>query len=258
MNLTLHVWRQKSRADEGRFVTYEAKGISPDMSFLEMLDVVNEGLIGKGEEPIAFDHDCREGICGTCGMMINGYAHGPRRGTTVCQLHMRSFRDGDTLVIEPWRASAFPVVKDLVVDRGAFDRIVAAGGFISVPTGSAVDGNAIPVPKPVADRAMDAAACIGCGACVAACPNASAMLFTAAKVSHLGLLPQGQAERFTRVKAMVAQMDAEKFGTCTNHYECEAACPKSISVEFIARMNRDYIRATVTYRPPAARSEGTG
>jgi succinate dehydrogenase / fumarate reductase iron-sulfur subunit len=246
MKLTLHVWRQKNRDDAGRFVTYEAADVSPDMSFLEMLDVVNEGLIGRGEEPIAFDHDCREGICGTCGMMINGQAHGPRRGTTVCQLHLRSFQDGDTLVIEPWRASAFPVVKDLVVDRGAFDRIIAAGGFISVPTGSAVDGNAILVPKPMADRSMDAAACIGCGACVAACPNASAMLFTAAKVSHLGLLPQGQAERWPRVRAMVAQMDTEKFGTCTNHYECEAVCPKEISVQFIARMNRDYIRASLT------------
>jgi succinate dehydrogenase / fumarate reductase, iron-sulfur subunit len=248
MNLTLHVWRQKHRHDVGRFVTYQAKDISPDISFLEMLDVVNEELIGRGEEPIAFDHDCREGICGTCGMMINGYAHGPRRGTTVCQLHMRSFRGGDTLVIEPWRASSFPVIKDLVVDRGSFDRIVAAGGFIAVPTGSAVDGNAIPVPKPVADRAMDAAACIGCAACVAACPNGSAMLFTAAKVSHLGLMPQGQPERWQRVQKMVAQMDAEKFGTCTNHYECEAACPKEISVEFIARMNRDYIQASITDR----------
>ena len=257
--MTLHVWRQKSREDEGRFVTYDAKDISPDMSFLEMLDVVNEGLIGRGDEPIAFDHDCREGICGTCGMMINGYAHGPRRGTTVCQLHMRSFKDGDTLVIEPWRTSSFPVIKDLVVDRGAFDRIIAAGGFISVPTGSAVDGNSIPVPKPVADRSMDAAACIGCGACVAACPNASAMLFTAAKISHLGLLPQGQAERWSRVRRMVAQMDEEKFGTCTNHYECEAACPKEISVEFIARMNRDYIRASLTDRgQPAGKDTGAG
>ena len=259
MNLTLHVWRQRSRDAAGGFVTYEARDISPDMSFLEMLDVVNEGLIGRGEEPIAFDHDCREGICGTCGMMINGYAHGPRRGTTVCQLHMRSFRDGETLVIEPWRATPFPVVKDLVVERGAFDRIVAAGGFISVPTGSAPDGNAIPVPKPVADRAMDAAACIGCGACVAACPNASAMLYTAAKVSHLGLLPQGQPERWERARKMVAQMDAEGFGTCTNHYECEAACPKQISVEFIARMNRDYIRATATDSGPATtKDSGAG
>jgi succinate dehydrogenase / fumarate reductase iron-sulfur subunit len=213
-----------------------------------MLDVVNEGLIGRGEEPIAFDHDCREGICGTCGLMINGYAHGPRRGTTVCQLHMRTFKDGDTLVIEPWRASSFPVIKDLVVDRGAFDRVVAAGGFISVSTGSAPDGNAIPVPKTISDRAMDAAACIGCGACVAACPNGSAMLFTGAKVSHLGLVPQGQPERWERVRSMVARMDAEGFGTCTNHYECEAACPKEISVEFIARLNRDYIRASLRDR----------
>jgi succinate dehydrogenase / fumarate reductase iron-sulfur subunit len=259
VNLTLHVWRQKSRREAGGFVTYEAREISPDMSFLEMLDVVNEGLIGRGEEPIAFDHDCREGICGTCGLMINGQAHGPRRGTTVCQLHMRSFRDGDTLVIEPWRAAPFPVIKDLVVDRGAFDRVVAAGGFISVPTGSAPDGNAIPVPKAAADRAMDAAACIGCGACVAACPNASAMLFTAAKVSHLGLLPQGQPERWTRAQSMVGQMDAEGFGTCTNHYECEAACPKEISVEFIARMNRDYIQAALRDRGrPASKDAGTG
>ena len=258
MNVTLHVWRQKNAGDRGRFVTYPAADISPDMSFLEMLDVVNEGLIAKGEDPIAFDHDCREGICGTCGMMINGEAHGPRRATTACQLHMRSFRDGDAITIEPWRADAFPVVKDLVVERTAFDRIVAAGGFISVPTGSAPDGNAIPVPKTAADLAMDAAACIGCGACVAACPNASAMLFTAAKVSHLGLLPQGQPERHARVRKMVAQMDAEKFGTCTNHFECEAACPKSISVRFIARMNRDYLMATVTDRGEPARGEGGG
>jgi len=259
VNLTLHVWRQKHRQDAGRFVTYEARDISPDVSFLEMLDVVNEGLIGRGEDPIAFDHDCREGICGMCGMMINGHAHGPRRATTVCQLHLRSFKDGETIVIEPWRATAFPVIKDLVVDREPFDRIVAAGGFISVPTGSAPDGNTIPVPKPVADQAMDAAACIGCGACVAACPNASAMLFTAAKVSHLGLLPQGQPERWERTRRMVAQMDAEGFGTCTNHYECEAACPKEISVEFIARMNRDYIKASLTDRgQPMGKDTGAG
>ena len=246
MKLTLHVWRQKHRQDPGRFVTYEASDISPDMSFLEMLDVVNEGLIGRGEDPIAFDHDCREGICGMCGMMINGLAHGPRPATTVCQLHMRSFRDGETIVIEPWRAAAFPVIKDLVVDRVPFDRIVAAGGFISVPTGSAPDGNAIPVAKTVADRAMDAAACIGCGACVAACPNASAMLFTAAKVSHLALLPQGQQERKTRVENMLAQHDAEGFGACSNIGSCAAECPVGISLENIAMLNREYISATAT------------
>jgi len=257
VKLTLHVWRQRNARDAGRFVTYTPAHISPDMSFLEMLDVVNEDLIGKGEDPIAFDHDCREGICGTCGMVINGAAHGPRRATTACQLHMRSFKDGDTITIEPWRAAAFPVIKDLVVDRGAFDRIIAAGGFVSVSTGSAPDGNAIPVPKPDADLAMDAAACIGCGACVAACPNASAMLFTAAKVSHLALLPQGQPERWERVRKMVEQMDAEGFGTCTNHFECEAACPKEISVRFIAQMNRDYARAALLH-PPAVTSSGDG
>ena len=251
MKVTLHVWRQKNPQDPGRFVTYPADEVSPDMSFLEMLDVVNEALIARGEDPIAFDHDCREGICGMCGMMINGAAHGPRQATTACQLHMRTFRDGDEITIEPWRAEAFPVVKDLVVDRTAFDRIVAAGGFVTAPTGSAPDGNATQVPKTSADEAMDAAACIGCGACVAACPNASAMLFTAAKVSHLGLLPQGQPERLARVLNMVARMDAEGFGTCTNHFECEAACPKSISVRFIARMNRDYARATVVDRGAA-------
>ena len=246
MRLTLHVWRQKGPEEPGRFVTYEAADVSPDMSFLEMLDVVNEGLIVKGEPPIAFDHDCREGICGACGMVINGRPHGPRERTTTCQLHMRSFRDGDELWIEPWRARAFPVLRDLIVDRGAFDRIIAAGGFISAPIGSAPDANAIPVPKESADLAMDAAQCIGCGACVAACPNASAMLFTAAKVSHLGLLPQGQPERWERARRMVERMDAEGFGSCTNHGECEAACPKGISVLFIARMNRDFVRARLT------------
>jgi succinate dehydrogenase / fumarate reductase iron-sulfur subunit len=254
MNLTLHVWRQANASDPGRFVTYPARDISPDMSFLEMLDVVNEGLIARGEVPIAFDHDCREGICGTCGMVINGSPHGPRKLTTTCQLHMRSFADGDVITIEPWRAAAFPVLRDLVVDRRAFDRIIQAGGFVSVPTGSAPDGNAIPIPKDNAERSMDAAACIGCGACVAACPNASASLFVAAKISHLGLLPQGQAERDSRALNMVAQMDAELFGSCTNHGECEVACPKGISLETIARMNRDYIAASLTRRPPAAES----
>jgi len=248
MNLTLHVWRQKNATDPGRFVTYPAPDISPDMSFLEMLDVVNERLIERGEDPIAFDHDCREGICGTCGMVINGSPHGPRKLTTTCQLHMRTFKDGDAITIEPWRAAAFPVVRDLVVDREALDRIIQAGGFVSVPTGSAPDGNVIAVPKDDAESAMDAASCIGCGACVAACPNASAMLFTAAKVSHLGLLPQGQAERDRRALRMVAQMDAETFGACTNHGECEAACPKGIQLETIARLNRDYIGASITRR----------
>jgi succinate dehydrogenase iron-sulfur subunit len=257
MNLTLHVWRQKNAKAEGRFVTYDAKDISPDMSFLEMLDVVNERLIEKSEEPIAFDHDCREGICGTCGVVINGRAHGPRRATTACQLHMRSFRDGDVLTIEPWRAAAFPVIKDLVVDRGAFDRIIASGGFVTAPTGSAPDGNAILVPKTSADLAMDAAACIGCGACVAACPNASAMLFVAAKVAHLGFLPQGQPERSQRVRRMVAQMDSEAFGSCTNHGECSTVCPKEIRQEFIARMNRDYLCASLAgERKAAAGGEG--
>jgi succinate dehydrogenase / fumarate reductase, iron-sulfur subunit len=245
MNITLQVWRQKDAKDEGRFVRYEAKDMSEHMSFLEMLDVVNEGMIARGEDPIAFDHDCREGICGTCSMVINGRAHGPRDRTTTCQLHMRSFRDGDEIVIEPWRATAFPVVKDLVVDRSAFDRIIATGGFITAPTGSAPDGNAIPVPKENADLAMDAAACIGCGACVAACPNASASLFVAATVAQLALLPQGQPERHLRVRRMVAQMDAEGFGSCTNHGECEAVCPKGISVSNIALMNRDYIAASL-------------
>jgi succinate dehydrogenase / fumarate reductase iron-sulfur subunit len=246
VNLTLHVWRQKHPREAGGFATYAATDISPDMSFLEMLDVVNEGLIAKGDDPIAFDHDCREGICGACGVVINGAAHGPKRRTTTCQLHMRSFSDGDEVTLEPWRAGSFPVVKDLIVDRSAFDRIIAAGGFISAPIGSAVDGNALPVRKENADLAMDAAACIGCGACVAACPNASASLFTAAKIGHLAMLPQGQPERMERALSMIAQMDAEGFGSCTNHEECEAVCPKGISVQFIARMNADFIRASVT------------
>ncbi len=248
MNLTLHVWRQKGPRDRGRMERYEARDISEHMSFLEMLDVVNEGLIAAGQEPIAFDHDCREGICGMCGFMINGTAHGPQRGTTVCQLHMRHFKDGDTLYLEPWRARAFPVIKDLIVDRSAFDRIVAAGGYVSVSTGSAVEANAIPVPKEKADLAMDAAACIGCGACVAMCPNASAALFTAAKISHLGLLPQGQPERDRRAIAMVLQMTREQFGQCTNIGQCEAVCPKHISIEAIARMHRDYLSASICTR----------
>ncbi|HZM69697.1 MAG TPA: succinate dehydrogenase/fumarate reductase iron-sulfur subunit [Candidatus Cryosericum sp.] len=258
MNLTLHVWRQKNQRTEGRFVTYQATDVSPEMSFLEMLDVVNERILQEGQEPIAFDHDCREGICGTCGMVINGAAHGPRRLTTTCQLHMRTFADGDTITIEPWRAAAFPVIKDLVVDRTALDRIVQNGGYISINTGSAPDGNAVAVPKEAAERAMDAAACIGCGACVAACPNASAMLFTAAKVSHLGLLPQGQAERSSRALRMVAAMDAAGFGGCTNHGECEAACPKGIPLETIARLNRDFLRASLTRRPKSTASGGAG
>jgi len=253
MNLTLIVWRQRNSASAGEFVTYDARDISPDMSFLEMLDVVNERLTAKGEDPIAFDHDCREGICGMCGMMINGVAHGPRKATTACQLHMRSFKDGDQITIEPWRASAFPVIKDLIVDRDAFDQIIAAGGFISVSTGSAPDGNAVPIPKENAELAMDAAACIGCGACVAACPNASAMLFVSAKVTHLGSLPQGQPERYDRVVKMVARMDAEGFGACTNHGECMAACPKEISIDFIAQLNRDLLKATLA-PPPEGRS----
>ncbi len=250
MNLTLHVWRQKNAADTGRLVKYEARDVSPDMSFLEMLDVVNEGLILEDQEPIAFDHDCREGICGSCGFMINGIAHGPERATTVCQLHMRHFKDGDTLYIEPWRAKAFPVIKDLVVDRGALDRIVEAGGFISVSTGSAPEANTIPVPKDDADLAMDAAACIQCGACVAACPNASAMLFTAAKAEHLNLLPQGKPEKDRRVINMVEAMDSLDFGSCTVIGECSAVCPKEISLDFITRMNRDYLKASLT-RPKA-------
>ena len=248
MDIVLHVWRQKSATDKGGFVRYDAKNVNEHMSFLEMLDTVNEELLQKGEEPIAFEHDCREGICGSCGLVINGSPHGPQRGAATCQLHMRTFKDGDEIWIEPWRARAFPVIKDLVVDRSPLDRIVEAAGFISVRTGSVPDANAVLVPKEKADLAMDAAACIGCGACVAACPNASAMLFTAAKVSHLGLLPQGQPERIERVLKMVATMDARGFGGCTNHQECEAACPKEISIDVIARLNRDLMKATVVAR----------
>jgi succinate dehydrogenase / fumarate reductase iron-sulfur subunit len=232
-------------------VDYDARDISPDASFLEMLDVVNDRLAQQGEAPIAFDHDCREGICGACGMMINGVAHGPEEGTATCQLHMRRFKDGDAITIEPWRARAFPVIKDLVVDRSAFDRIIQAGGFISVHTGGARDGNNIPIPKDAVDRAMDAAQCIGCGACVAACPNGSASLFTAAKITHLGLLPQGQPERERRALGMVVQMDVEGFGGCTLFGECQEACPKEIGIETISRMNRDYLRAMITLRPAA-------
>ena len=243
MRITLHIWRQPNAGAQGRMVRYEVPNVNPEMSFLEMLDVLNEDLIGKGEDPVAFDHDCREGICGSCGAMVNGVAHGPVPATTLCQLHMRHFKDGDTLYVEPWRAKAFPVIKDLIVDRTPFDRIIAAGGFISASTGSAQDGNTILIPKRDADRAMDAAACIACGACVAMCPNASAALYTGAKISHLGRLPQGQPERDTRAIAMVAQAAAEGFGSCTNIGECEAVCPKEIKLEVIARMNRDFIRA---------------
>ncbi len=249
MDLTLHVWRQAGAATAGRFVRYELGDVSPDMSFLEVLDLLNQQLIGRREEPVAFDHDCREGICGACGMVINGRPHGPRAATTACQLHMRHFPEDAEIWVEPWRARAFPVVKDLVVDRSAFDRIIQAGGFITARAGSAPEANAIPVPKGDADRAMDAAACIGCGACVAACPNASAMLFVAAKVSHLGLLPQGQPERAQRVLRMVEVMEAEGFGACSNHGECMAACPKEISIDFIARLNRDYLTSVFRHQP---------
>jgi succinate dehydrogenase / fumarate reductase iron-sulfur subunit len=248
MRLILNIWRQKSSTAPGKMTRYEHPNVSEHMSFLEMLDVLNESLIAKGEEPVAFDHDCREGICGSCGFVINGVAHGPQPGTTVCQLHMRHFRDGDELYLEPWRAKAFPVVKDLCVDRSAFDRIIASGGFVSVATGTAPDGNTLPIPKKNSDLAMDAAACIGCGACVAACPNASAALFTGAKIAHLGLLPQGQPERYDRVLSMVAQVKEEAFGSCSNIGECEAVCPKNIKLEVIARMNRDYLRASWTER----------
>jgi succinate dehydrogenase / fumarate reductase iron-sulfur subunit len=258
MRLKLHVWRQKGPDAPGRLVAYDVPDASEHMSFLELLDVLNERLIERGEEPIAFDHDCREGICGSCGFMISGVAHGPAPQTTVCQLHLRKFRDGDELTLEPWRAKAFPVIKDLVVDRSAFDRIVQAGGYVSVNTGSAPDGNAIPVPKNDADLAMDAAQCIGCGACVAQCPNGAAQLFTAAKISHLGLLPQGQAERADRALRMVAQLEAEAFGSCTNFGECEAVCPKGISIDFIARMNRDWLGANARGKREPRASGGTG
>ena len=247
MKVTLEVWRQAGPEQPGGFRTYEVDGVSPDMSFLELLDELNERLIRSGEEPVAFDHDCREGICGSCGFMINGIAHGPEKGTAVCQLHMRKFESGVRLVLEPWRAAAFPVIRDLIVDRTSFDRIIESGGYIGVGTGGAPDGNEIPIPKAVADAAMDAAACIGCGACVAACPNGAAQLFTSAKLAHLNLLPQGQTERWDRTVAMVETME-DYFGSCTNHRECEAACPKGISIDFIALMNRDYVKAQLKQR----------
>jgi len=247
MRVHLKVWRQKNRVSAGAFREYDLDTVSPDMSFLEMLDTLNEQLIARGEEPVAFDNDCREGICGMCGVMINGIPHGPERNTATCQLHMRKFRDGDSITIEPWRAAAFPVVKDLAVDRSALDRIIEAGGYITAPTGSAPEANMIPVPKDAADAAFDAAACIGCGACVAACPNGAAQLFTSAKIAHLNLLPQGQPERWSRVVNMVRAME-ERFGSCTNYTECEAACPKGISVEYIAMMNRDYAKAMIRNR----------
>jgi len=256
MKLVLNIWRQKNQNSRGGMVRYELDGVNEHMSFLEMLDVLNEQLTEKGEDPVTFEHDCREGICGCCGFMINGVAHGPHRGTTVCQLHMRHFRDGEELWLEPWRAAAFPVLKDLLVDRAAFDRIIAAGGFISVNTGSAQDANTIAVQKHCAELAMDAAACIGCGACVAACPNASASLFVGAKISHLALLPQGQPERSRRALNMVAQMQQEVFGSCTNIGECEAVCPKGVKLENIARMNREYIKAAWAYREEAAAGGG--
>jgi succinate dehydrogenase / fumarate reductase iron-sulfur subunit len=253
MKLTLRIWRQKVTDAAGRIVAYPVDGVTPDMSFLEMLDVLNENLTDRGEEPVVFEHDCREGICGSCGFLINGVPHGPRRHTTVCQLHMRFFKDGDSLTLEPWRAEAFPVVRDLMVDRSAFDRIIQAGGYITAPTGSAPEAADILVPKEAADTAMDAATCIGCGACVAACPNAAAMLFTAAKVTHLNALPQGQPERDGRTLNMVAAMSQEIFGSCTNHGECEAVCPKGIPLEFIAGLNRDLIRAAFRrHREPLA------
>jgi succinate dehydrogenase / fumarate reductase iron-sulfur subunit len=258
MRLTLKIWRQTGANAQGRFETYELDNVNEHMSFLEMLDVLNEKLVGQKQEPVAFEHDCREGICGTCSLVINGRAHGPMKGTTTCQVHMRVFKDGDTIVIEPFRAKAFPVIKDLVVDRSAFDRIIQSGGFVSVNTGQAVDGNSIPIPKPDADRAFNAAACIGCGACVAACPNASAMLFTSAKVSHLALLPQGRPEANKRVQNMVATMDKEGFGYCSNVGACEAECPKEISIDNIARLNREYLSAVFTEEPMENKGGGFG
>ncbi len=258
MRFTLHIWRQESSKADGAFHDYKVDDVSPDMSFLEMLDVLNEQLVRDRKEPVAFDHDCREGICGTCSLVVNGKAHGPQTAATTCQLHMRKFADGQEIWVEPWRAAAFPVLRDLVCDRGALDRIIQAGGYISVSTGSAVEANATLVPKDVSDRAMDAAACIGCGDCVAACPNASAMLFTAAKMRHLNLLPQGQPERHKRAIAMVEQMDAEGFGACTNHLECEAACPKEISTDFIAEMNRELIVAKLADRGEVESAGGVG
>jgi succinate dehydrogenase / fumarate reductase iron-sulfur subunit len=264
MKVVLHIWRQsrpstaRDQAQDGRMVRYELGLVSPDLSFLEMLDVLNEALIGRGEEPVAFDHDCREGICGACGVVIDGVPHGPERGTTTCQLHMRSFRDGAEIWVEPWRARAFPVVRDLIVDRSAFDRVVQQGAFVSVNTGAAQDGNAIPVPRAQAERAFDAAACIGCGACVAACKNASAMLFVGAKVSHFLHLPQGQVEREQRARALVAAMDREGFGNCTNQYECEAVCPKDIPVRVIAELNREFVRGRLREEPAGRRAGGDG
>ena len=252
-NITLKIWRQNGPADAGRFETYHVASVSDEASFLELLDILNERLISEGSEPVTFDSDCREGICGTCGLMINGQAHGPQKSTATCQLHMRKFSSGATITVEPWRASAFPILKDLMVDRAAFDRIIESGGFITAVTGGAPDANLIPIPKPVADAAMDAAECIGCGACVAACPNGAANLFTAAKVSHLNILPQGQPERYKRVEAMVETMD-DHFGSCTNHGECEEACPKAISIDFIALMHKDYRKSKFKNRKELARS----